>query len=55
MLSINFFMNCKRRMPAYAEKTFAARPVGASNTDFCCNLSSVRTKAPTNDVLPVPA
>ncbi len=37
------------------EKTFAARPVGASNIDFCCNWSNVLTKAPTNDVFPVPA
>ena len=55
MLSINFLGIVNAGCPAYAEKTFAARPVGASNTDFCCNLSNVRTKAPTNDVLPVPA
>ena len=42
-------------LPEYEEKTFAARPVGASRTVFLSSISIVRTRADMSDVFPVPA
>ena len=41
--------------PAFSEKTFAARPVGAMSCTFCPSRTSVLTKVLANSVFPVPA
>ena len=54
-LAIYLLVYRKCFLSGIAGKYLAARPVGASKMLFCFSSAIVLTKAPTKDVLPVPA